>query len=115
RYRSAPVRFDLRAVLAKIDVDIRRRNALGIQEPLEDQTELERIDIGNAQDKGDERSGRRTTTGAHRNSALLREMNEVPDDQKITDEPGPLENIDFIIEPFDQIRICPGAFAVAFV
>ena len=32
-------------------------------------------------------------------------MDEVPDDQEITDEPGLLEHVQFVIEPLDQFRI----------
>ena len=102
-------------VLTKIDVDIGRRNSFRIQESLKDQSELKRIDIRDSQNVGDERPGRGTTTRSHRNSALLREMDEVPDDQKITDESGALQNVDLVVEPLDQFRIRPGAFPVPFV
>ena len=42
-------------------------------------------------------------------------MNEVPDDQKIADESGALQNVDFVIETLDQFRIRSGALTVAIV
>ena len=42
-------------------------------------------------------------------------MNEIPDDENVTDEAGLLQNIDFIIEALDQLGIGSGAFAVALV
>ena len=89
------------ARFAKIHIDIRRRNALGIEEPLEDQSVLQRIDIGNSEDIGDDRTRGRTATRSDRNAALFREMDEVPDDEEITDKTRLLENIDFVVEPLD--------------
>ena len=40
-------------------------------------------------------------------------MNEIPDDQDVTDESGLFDHVDFVVEPFDQFRIGPGAFAIA--
>ena len=37
------------APLAEVDVDIGQRHALGIQEPLEDEVEVDRVDVGNPQ------------------------------------------------------------------
>ena len=42
-------------------------------------------------------------------------MNEIPDDQNITDESGLFDYVDFVVEPFDQFRIGAGPFAVTIV
>ena len=60
------------ARFAEVDVDIRRRNALGIEETFEEQPELERIDVRNAEHVGDQRTRRRTTAWPDRNAVLLR-------------------------------------------
>ncbi len=52
------------APLAEVDVDIGQRHALGIQEALEDQIEVERIDVGDAQAVRDEAAGRRAAARA---------------------------------------------------
>ena len=80
------------ARFAKIDVDIGRRDALGIEEALEEQAELERIDVGDPQHIGDQRTGRRTAPRADWDAALLREVDEVPDDEEVADEAGLLED-----------------------
>ena len=54
------------AVVAKVDVDIGRRNTLGIQEALEEQAVPERIEIGDAEDVGDQAARRAATTRADR-------------------------------------------------
>ena len=101
--------------LAEIDVDVGRRNAFRIQEPLEDEPVLQRIDIGNSENISGQGTGGRTAPGADWNPALFREMDEVPDDQQITDEPGLLEHAQFVIEPLDQLRISSRALAEAIV
>ena len=35
--------------LAEVDIDVRERDALGIEEPLEDQTEFKGVDVGDLQ------------------------------------------------------------------
>ena len=44
-------------VLAEIDVEVRHRDALGIEEALEQKPEADRIEIGDGQRIGDQRSG----------------------------------------------------------
>jgi hypothetical protein len=46
--------------VVKVDVDIGHRRALGIKEALEQQTVLDRVDVGDAQRIGDQRAGCRT-------------------------------------------------------
>src|SRR5581483_12176964 len=64
---------DLTATLeAEIEVNVRHRNPLGIEKPLEQEIKLERVDLGDAQRVGDERSGRGPSPGADRNAAFAR-------------------------------------------
>ena len=93
------------ARFAEIHVDIGRRNAIRIQEPLENQAELKRIDVGDSEDISDHRAGGRAAPGTDRDPVFLREMNEIPNDQEITDEPCFFENAKFVVEPPDQLRI----------
>ena len=50
--------------LAEVDVDVGQRHALGVEEPLEDEVEVERIDVGDPQAVGDEAAGRRSAARA---------------------------------------------------
>ena len=93
------------ARFAEIHVDIRRRNAIRIQKPLENQSELKRIDIGDAKDKRNDRACSRAASGTNRDPFFLREMNEIPNDEEITDEPCFFQNAKFVIEPPSQFRI----------
>ena len=55
----------------------------GIQKALEDQTEVDRIDVGNAHAVRHEAAGSRPAPGADRNPLLPRMADEVPDDQEV--------------------------------
>ena len=69
--------------LAEVDVDVGQRDALGIEEALEDQVVLDRIDVGDPQAVGDEAAGRRSAARADRNALLARVADEIPDDQEV--------------------------------
>ena len=71
------------APLAEVDVDIGQRDALGIQEALEDEVEVDRIDVGDPQAVGDQAAGRRAAARADRNPLLARVADEIPDDQEV--------------------------------
>ena len=71
------------ATLAEVDVDIGQRDALGIEEALEDQVVVQRIDVGDPQRPRDQAAGRRAAAGPDRNALLARVADEVPDDQEV--------------------------------
>ena len=71
------------APLAEVDVDIGQRDALGVQEALEDQVEVDRIDVGDPQAVGDQAAGGGAAARADRNALLARVADEVPDDQEV--------------------------------
>ncbi len=65
------------AVLAEVDVEVRHRHALGIEEALEQQAEAQRIEVGDGQRIGDQRAGARAAARADRNALRLRPLDEV--------------------------------------
>ena len=71
------------AALAEVDVDVGQRHALGVEEALEDQVEVDRIDVGDPHAAGDQAAGRRAAARADRNALLARVADEVPDDQEV--------------------------------
>ena len=71
------------AVLAEVDVEVRHRHALGIEEALEQQAEPNRIEIGDGQRIGDQRSGAGAAAGTDRNIVGLGPFDEVRDDQEV--------------------------------
>ena len=70
-------------VLAEVDVEVRHRDALGIEEALEQQAEADRIEIGDGQRIGDQRAGAGAAAGADRNALRLRPLDEVGDDEEV--------------------------------
>ena len=56
-------------LLAEIDVEVRHRHALRIEEALEQETEADRIEVGDGERVGDERARARAAARAHRNAA----------------------------------------------
>ena len=52
------------AVLAEVDVEVGHRDAVGIEEALEQQREAQRIDVGDGQRIGDQRAGARAAARA---------------------------------------------------
>ena len=69
--------------LAEVDVDVGQRHALGVQEALEDQVVLDRIDVGDPQAVGDEAAGGRPAARADRDPLLARVADEIPGDQEV--------------------------------
>ena len=92
------------AVVAEIDVDIGRRDALGIEEALEEEAVVERVDIGDAKDVGDQRCPPRCRDRGRRECrGVLRAMDEIPDDQEITDEARLLHDLQFELDAVDDL------------
>ncbi len=71
------------ATLAEVDVDIGQRDALGIQEPLEDQVEVQGIDVGDVEGVGHDAARRRSAARTDRYALLARVADEIPDDQEV--------------------------------
>ncbi len=86
-------------VHAEIDIDIRHADALRIQEALEQQPVLQRIDVSDLHRVADQAARCRPASRAHRNPARFGEANEIPHDQKITRELHLLDHADFRIQP----------------
>ena len=78
----------------EVDVDVRHRDALGVQEALEQQVVRERVDVGDLQRVGDDRAGRRAAPGPHRDAVVLGELDEVPDDQEVGVEAHPVDHLE---------------------
>ena len=75
------------AALAEVDVDIGQRHALGVEEALEQQVVVDRVDVGDAQAVGDEAAGGRAAARADRNAVLAGVADEVPDDEEVPGYP----------------------------
>jgi hypothetical protein len=92
------------ARFAEVDVDVGGADALLVQEALEDQLVLDRIDVGDAQAVGDEAAGGRSAAGADRDLPLARVADEVPDDQEVAREADAVDDRDLLVEPRLVVR-----------
>src|SRR3954463_12302091 len=72
------------AIHAEVDVEVRHGNALWIQEALKQQCVINRVEVSNAQTVGDQRARARAAARSHGNSILLRPLDEVCDNEKVT-------------------------------
>ena len=89
-------------VVAKIHVDIGRRDALGIQEALEKQIVAERIDVGDLQQVRHHAAGRAAAARTDGYPVAPGEMHEVPDDQEVADEARLLHDLQFELHALDN-------------
>src|SRR5690606_35716588 len=70
-------------VLTEVDVEVRHRNAFGVEETLEQQAEPQRIKVGDREGPCDERTRARTTSRPDRNALALRPFDDVGHDQEV--------------------------------
>ena len=82
----------------EIHVNIRHGYPLRIQETFKKQTVLQRVQFRDSHRVGYHASRSASSSRADRNVVLLREMNIVPDDQKIIDVPHGTDCIQLIFQ-----------------
>ena len=98
------------AILAEIDVNIRRADALGIQKALEEELVVDGIDIGDADDIGDDGACGGAAAGTDGDAMFARPVDEIPDDQEIIDEALLLQDEELALQPLAKLgRIGAGA------
>ena len=97
-------------VLAEVDVEVRHRDAVGIEEALEQQREAQRIDVGDGRRIGDQRSGARTTARPDWNALRLGPFDEVGNDEEVAGEFHLLDDAELEFEPLaillDRVARC---------
>ena len=86
-------------VLAEVDVEVGHGYAFGIQEPFEQQAEPKRVEIGDGQRPGDDRTRARSAPRADRDALLLRPADEVGDDQEVTRKAHVGDDLDLVGQP----------------
>ena len=88
---------------AEVDVDVGHRHALRVEEALEQQIELERADIGDAERVGDERAGRGSAAWTDRNPLVARGPDEVGDDEEVAGVSGLGNDAKLVVEPLTNV------------
>ncbi len=94
----------LAALDGEVDVDVRHRLAARVEEALEEQVVLDRVDVGDLERVGGERAGGRAAAGADADPVHLREVDEVPDDQEVVGEAHLADRLQLELEPLAQLR-----------
>ena len=92
----------LAPVHAEIDVEVRHRDALRVEEALEQELEGDRIDVGDAQRVRHQRAGARSASRPDRDAVVLGPLDEVGDDEEVAGE----------LHPLDDVELGPAAGAV---
>ncbi len=90
------------AVVAEVQVDIGHGDAPGIEEALEDQPVLERIDQGDVQRVGDDRAGRRTA-GVVPDVMFAGIAAQVPHDQEVGVEAHLVDHAQLVVQAFADL------------
>ena len=85
--------------LAEIDIDIRQRDAFRVQEPFEDQIEVDWIDVRDAHAVRYQAARGGSAPRTDRNALFARIPDEVPDNQEVPRVPHLLDHVDFVREP----------------
>ena len=97
------------AVLTEVDIEVGHRNAIRVEEAFEKQREPQRIDVGNRQRIGDERTGTRATARPDRNAMGFRPFDKVRNDQEVARELHAGDDADLVFETLG-ILLCRIAF-----
>ena len=98
----ADVFDDVRAaVVGEINVNIRRIDALGIQEALEQQAVTDRVHVRDFQQVGDNRTGGGAARHAG-NAVFAAVADEIADDEEVGDETGFLDDREFELQPVND-------------
>ena len=88
----------------EVDVDIGQGHTLGVQEPLEDQAVLERIELGDAHRIGDHGPCGGASPRAHHHAVLLRPVDVVGDDEEVAAELHLADDAAFIVGLLEHLH-----------
>ena len=98
--------------VVEVDVDVGHGDAVGVEEPLEEEIVLERIDVGDPKRVGHRRAGRRAAPRPHPHPALLaRGADVVADDEEVAGEAHQLDRPELELEPRADVvrqRVAPA-------
>ena len=72
--------------LVEVHVEVGHRDAVRVEEPLEDQPVLQRVQVGDPHGVGDHRPGARAAAGADPDAVVLGPVDEVGDHQEVAGE-----------------------------
>ena len=85
------------AAVVEVDVDVGHGDALGVEEPLEDQAVRQRVEVGDAHRVGGQRAGGRATAGADADALVLGPVDEVGDHEEVPREAHLADDPDLVV------------------
>jgi hypothetical protein len=91
------------AGVLEVEVDVGHRHALGIEETLEDEPVLDRVDVGDAQAVGDQRPRHRAAARPDADLLAARVMDEVAHDQEVRGEAELRDHAELVLEPLPEL------------
>ena len=94
------INYFLTTIVIKVDIHIGHRNTVGIQEPLEQQIVLHRIDVGDSDTVRYHRASRRTTAGTDQHIHFPGFVNEILHNQEIAREAHRFNGFQLKFNPF---------------
>ena len=90
--------------LAEVDVEVGHRHPLGVQEALEQQVVLQRVEVGDLERIRHQRAGAGTPARPHRAAVVLGPVDEVAHDQEVAREPHLQDGVDLELQPLHVAR-----------
>ena len=96
---------------AEVHVDVGHALAPRVEEALEQQVVLERVDVGDAERVADDGPGGGPAAGSHGDAVVLGELDVVPDDQEVGVEAHLADDPELEVEALDHLGA--GLAAVA--
>ncbi|OQA06029.1 MAG: hypothetical protein BWY66_02086 [bacterium ADurb.Bin374] len=90
----------LASFVRKVDVDIGHADAVGVQEPLEQQGIPDRVEIRYPKQVCHDRAGSRAAPRTDGNAHVPRLFDEIPDDEEVVAEAHPANDAQLVIETF---------------
>ncbi len=93
------------AAVARVEVhvDVGHLLAARVEEPLEQQVVLDRIDVDDAQAVRDARTRRAPPPGPDADATRLGVAHEVPDDEEVRREPHRLDDAELVLDPLEHV------------
>jgi len=89
-------------LFAEIDVEVRRADAFRVEEPFEEEPEVDRVDVGDLRQVGDDGARAGTAPRTDRNVLLLGVPDEVRHHEEVADEPGLLDHAELVVHALDD-------------
>ena len=83
--------------IRNIGIDIGHAHAFGVQEAFKKEVKLKRVDVGNADDVGNQRTCGRTTARTHGNTMFTRPVNKVPHNKQVARHVHVADTVQFLV------------------